>query len=231
VLKAQRLFGLRDFKIKVATPGWEDRLAETHRVLRAALAADRVTLRADANAGWSLAEAHDGMEICAAHGVGVLEQPLPEAHDPDLAWLAEQSSCALMVDESLLSYTDGESLIAGGGVQLFNIRIAKHGGLLPALRLAGLALGNGLDVQLGCLVGQTSILTAAELAFLQVCPRVRFVEGALGTWLLRSDIARRGLRFGYRGRLRVPSGPGNGISVDSALIERLADSGPLIRRF
>ena len=64
-------------------------------------------------------------------------------------------------------------------------RIAKNGGLLPALRIARRALEAGLDLQLGCLVGETSLLSAAGLAFLQACPRVRFVEGAFGRFLLR----------------------------------------------
>jgi L-Ala-D/L-Glu epimerase len=221
-LRLQRWYGLRDFKIKVAIDGWEERLAQAAALLQRPLAAGRATLRADANGGWSLAAAHDALETLVAHGVSVLEQPLPEANDADLAWLAEQSRCGLMVDESLLSLEDGQRLIAGGGVGVFNIRLAKHGGLLPALRLAELALSSGVDVQLGCLVGETSVLTAAELAFLEICPRVRFVEGALGTRLLTRDVVRASLRFGYRGRLRARPGFGSGVRVQREVVAAVA---------
>ena len=105
---------------------------------------------------------------------------------------------------------------------MFNIRIAKNGGLMPALRIARVALANGLDVQLGCLVGETSILTAAGIAFLEACPQVRFVEGAFGLLLLRQDVVRRPIRFGWRGRIRRPKAFGLGVEVDAQALERLA---------
>ena len=94
------------------------------------------------------------LTILERGGVCALEQPLPDVHDADLPYLAEQTHCDLIADESLLTIEDAQRLIDGGGVRVFNIRIAKNGGLLPALRIARLALAAGLDVQLGCLVGE-----------------------------------------------------------------------------
>lgn len=222
LLRLQRLAGLRDFKLKVAIAGWEERLDWACQVLGPALARKTATLRVDANAGWSLAEVADALPLLEDRGVCALEQPLPDTHDADLGYLAEQSSCDIIADESLLTLDDGQRLIAGGGVKIFNIRIAKNGGLMPALRLARLALTHGLDVQLGCLVGETSILTAAGLAFLEACPRVRFVEGAFGTWLLRRDVTTRTIRFGLGGRIRPRPGYGLGVTVDAAALDALA---------
>lgn len=224
----QRLYGLRDFKLKVAVAGWEERLARTHRVLRRALAAHRVTLRVDANAGWSLAEAAEALEVLEQHGVCALEQPLADVHDGDLPYLAERTACDLIVDESLLTLDDAHRLIRGGGVKVFNIRLAKNGGLLPALRIARTVLAAGLDVQLGCLVGETSILSAAGIAFLEACPKVRFVEGAYGPFLLRHDVVRRPVRFGYGGRIRPRAGFGLGVDVDPGRLERLAADRPRV---
>lgn len=212
-LRIQRCYGLRDFKLKVAVHGWQDRLRWTAELLKPALDRKQATLRVDANGGWSLAEAHEAVELLDACGVCCLEQPLSEAHDGDLKWLSEQTSCDLMVDESLVTVEDAARLIEAGGVKVFNIRIAKHGGLLPALRIARQALAAGLDVQLGCLVGETSLLTAAGIHFLELCPRARFVEGAFGRILLRDDITRRSIRFGYGGRVRPPKGDGLGVDV------------------
>ena len=94
-------------------------------------------------------------------------------------------------------------------MRVFNIRLAKNGGLLPALRIARLALSAGVNVQLGCLVGETSILSAAAVGFLETCPAVRFVEGAFGKLLLREDVVRRPIRFGRRGRSRRTSAWGS----------------------
>lgn len=224
-LRLQRWAGLRDFKLKVAVDGWEERLAWAAEVLRPT--PGRVTLRVDANGGWSLAEATEALPVLEQHGVCVLEQPLPETHDDDLPYLAERTSCALMADESLLTVEDAQRLIAAGGVRVFNVRIAKHGGLLPALRIAGLALTAGLDVQLGCLVGETSILSAAGVAFLEICPRVRFVEGSYGRFLLKDDVCRGSVHFGLGGRMAARRGRGLGVEVDPERVTRLTPERPV----
>jgi L-alanine-DL-glutamate epimerase-like enolase superfamily enzyme len=226
LLRLQRLYGLRDFKLKVAVAGWEERLAWAYRVLRRGLERRRITLRVDANGGWSLAEAHAALGLLEEHGVCALEQPLSDAADEDLPWLAEQTRCDLAVDESLLTIRDAERLIQAGGVRVLNIRIAKNGGLMPALRIARLALNNGLDLQLGCMVGETSILTAAGLSLLEACPKVRFAEGAFGKWLLREDVVRRPIRMRWGGRPRVPRSFGLGVEVDPKALERLAVERP-----
>lgn len=220
LLRLQRCYGLRDFKLKVAVPGWQERLAWAHAVLRRALARERVTLRVDANAGWSLAEARAALPLLERCGVCAVEQPLSDAADDALPGLAAQTRCDLVADESLITDGDARRLIAAGGVRVFNIRIGKNGGLMPALRLAHQALSAGLDVQLGCLVGETSVLAAAGVAFLEACPQVRFVEGAFGPWLLREDIVRRPVRFGCGGRIAPRRACGLGIEVDPAALER-----------
>lgn len=231
LLRLQRLYGLRDFKLKVAVEGWQQRLEWAYHALKRPLEQQRATLRVDANGGWSLAEAHEAATMLEHFGVCALEQPLPEAADDDLPWLAEQTNCDLIADESLITVNDAQRLIKTGGVRVLNVRIAKNGGLMPALRIAHLALANELDVQLGCLVGETSILSAAGIAFLEACPQVRFAEGAFGKWLLRKDIARRPVRFGYGGRIRDRRTLGLGVDVDPQALQRLAVERPRTLQF
>lgn len=222
ILRAQRIYGLRDFKMKVAMPGWEDRLRRVHGILGRALRDGRATLRVDANSAWTIDQALAAAPLLEKYGVSVLEQPMPRDDDGQLPLLDEKTQLDLMADESLVTPLDAYRLIEQNAIRVLNIRIAKVGGLLPALRMAHLALTNDLDVQLGCLVGETSLLTAAGSAFLQVCPQVRFLEGAFGRRLMRADITRPPLRFGYGGRLAAPRGPGLGVKVDEAALERLA---------
>ncbi len=221
-LRLQRFYGLADFKLKVAIAGWEDRLRWAYAVLRPALASGRATLRVDANAGWSLHEAVEAADELEAFGVSGLEQPLPDSDDDDLPYLAQQTKVALIADESVITLQDAERLLRGGAVRVFNLRLAKNGGLIPALRIARLALAAGVDVQLGCLVGETSILSAAGVAFLEACPRVRYAEGALGRWLLKDDVTRRSVCFRRGGRAPNLRGPGWGVNVDPTALERLS---------
>jgi muconate cycloisomerase len=122
---------------------------------------------------------------------------------------------------------DARRLIELGVADVFNIRISKCGGLLPSLRLAALARRENVDIQLGCMVGETSILSAAGLRFLQVCPGVRWAEGCFGSFLLTDDVTTKGLRFGYGGRPpRLSPRSGLGIRVEPARLDRLAADPP-----
>ena len=221
-LRLQRLYGLRDFKLKVAVDGWEQRLEWAYRQLQRPLEQGRATLRVDANGGWTPEQARAALPALERCGVCAIEQPLGDHEDAELLALAEQTSCDLIADESLLTIADAKRLIDGGGVQVLNVRLAKNGGLMPSLRIARMALTAGLDVQLGCLVGETSILTAAGIAFLEACPNVRFVEGAFGSFLLRADVVRRPIRFGLGGRIRPRRSFGLGVDVDTHALDRLA---------
>lgn len=221
LLRVQRWYGLRDFKIKVATPGWEQRLEWAYRILRPAIESGRATLRADANGAWTFEEAVEHIPTLRLYGVCALEQPLSDQHDHLLPALRRAAPIDLIADESMVTIEDAARLIDDGAAQVLNIRIAKNGGLMPALRLAKLALQNGIDVQLGCLVGETSILSAAGIAFLECCPNARFVEGSFGRLLLRVDVTRRPIRFGRGGRINPRTGYGLGLSVDESLVAKL----------
>src|SRR5690606_34294275 len=116
------------------------------------------------------------------------------------------SPIALMADEALLTLDDAEELIDRKAVRWFNIRISKNGGLIPAIKLAILARRHQLFYQLGCMVGETSILSAAGRWFLQLVPNVRFAEGSFGKFLLTDDVVPKSLRFGFGGRWRPMTG-------------------------
>lgn len=228
MLWLQRLLGLVDFKIKVATEGWEERLAWAYEYLKGPLAAGKVTLRADANGVWQLSEAHDAVDLLGPMGVSVLEQPMPESLDEDLPWLAEHTHLHLMADESLVTLEDAKRLLESRATRVLNIRLAKVGGLLPALRMARMAYHYKADVQLGCLVGETSLLSAAGIAFLEMCPRIRFVEGSFGNYLARGDVTRKRIQFGYRGKITRLRGFGLGVNVNERAVERWAAERPTI---
>ena len=127
-----------------------------------------------------------------------------------------------MPDESLLTVEDAERLADQGAIDGINIRIGTCGGFLPSLRLAQFAHQRGLTIQLGCTVGETSVLSAVARRFLELVPGVRFAEGNFGTLLLSADVCGRPLRFGYGGRVRSLAGFGWGLNVDTTRLETLA---------
>ena len=228
-LRMMRLLAFRDYKLKVGADPARDEanLAEVNRQLGRGLkrrrGPTRRTLRVDANGAWDLEEAVRRAETLARWNVIAVEQPLAKGNEDALADLRRRTSVPIMLDESLLTLPAAERLVAGGQVDLFNIRISKNGGLVQSLRLAHLARQRGLDFQLGCMVGETGVLSAAGRVFLELVGRtVRFSEGSYGRFLLRSDVTRERLSFGYGGFVRAMTGPGLGVHVQMRKVRGVA---------
>jgi len=112
-------------------------------------------------------------------------------------------------------------LIAGGACTAANVRISKCGGLVAAFNRARQALDAGLTLQLGCQVGESSLLSAAHLRLAQAVQPVTYAEGCFGLFLLREDPGVPLLQFGRGGRPPpVPVGPGLGVTVDENVLQR-----------
>jgi len=217
-----RLGMIRHFKLKVGDVDDQPRLEATVRALRRGLDRRSVTLVVDANGAWNLGQATEKLRAWEGLPITCVEQPLQKDAGPDWAALAAATRLPLMADESLVTAEDAEALIAQDGASWFNIRISKNGGLIPAMRLSAMARRHNVSYQLGCMVGETSVLSAAGRWFLQMVPGVRFAEGSYGRFLLRDGVVRRPLRFSLGGRWQPVGGSGLGIEVEAERLERLA---------
>jgi muconate cycloisomerase len=211
----QRLFGLREIKLKLSR---ESSNAAVRRVRR--LVGRRVELRADLNMDWTLGEALARMPVLAKLGIRSFEQPLPADDLAGLARLGAETGLGVIADESLTTRASLAELIVRSACTGVNVRISKCGGLLAALARCHEALAAGLDVQLGCQVGESSLLSSAQLRLAAAVGRVRFAEGCFGRRLLRVDPASPVLQFDFGGRPPVlPRGAGLGVTLDE---EKLA---------
>src|SRR5690606_27382770 len=124
----------------------------------------------DANGAWTLDQAIARLTALPLDAIACVEQPLARVDDRHLPALKQSVPVDIMPDESLVTLEDADRLINAGAADFFNIRLSKNGGLLPALKLVHLARRHGLKYQLGCMVGETSILSAAGRRFLEVAP-------------------------------------------------------------
>jgi muconate cycloisomerase len=211
----QRLFGLREIKLKLSRASSE---AQVRRVRR--LCGPRVELRADVNMDWTLPEALARMPELARLGIRSFEQPLPADDLDGLARLGAETGLGVMADESLTTRASLAGLIARSACTAVNVRISKCGGLVAALARSDEALAAGLEVQLGCQVGESSLLSSAQLLLAAAVGRVRHAEGCFGRRLLRADPASPVLQFGFGGRPPArPAGPGLGVTIDAQRLE------------
>jgi muconate cycloisomerase len=225
-VRMMRWYGLRDFKLKVGYDGDRQRVETVVRVLRDSLG--RITtLRLDANGAWTFEEAIARLSALPLDRIACVEQPMPRSNDSDLPRLKATLPVNLMPDESLVTLDDAERLTAIGAADRFNIRLSKNGGFLPALKLVHLARRCGLKYQLGCMVGETSILSAAGRRFLENAPGVDFAEGSYGRFLLTDDVVTRPVQFGCGGKPVSLPGAGWGIHVIPEKLRQLCSCSPI----
>lgn len=211
-----RLYGLRDVKVKVEGPsGAGVRLARR-------LLGPHAHLRVDCNMAWTRQEAPARMLEMSRQGVESFEQPLVADDVDGLARLAADTGLAIMADESVHDAASLERLIEARACASFNVRIAKCGGLVASLARCRRVLEAGFGLQIGCQVGETSQLSAAQMILVRTLgERVQHIEGCYGERLLRSDPVRPLLQFRRGGAPpAAPRGPGFGTAVDPAVLQR-----------
>ena len=226
-IRRMRCFGLRDFKMKVGGPDDNARVAAAVDALGSSLTGGKTTLRLDANGGWDLPTARKRLADWERLHITCVEQPLEKGRQAELTELHRATTIELMHDESLVTYTDAESLVIDQVADWFNLRLSKNGGFIETMRLVGLARQHKVRCQLGCMVGETSILSAAGRRFLECVPDIEFAEGSYGRFLLKTDVTRRPVSFGYGGKPRPIPGLGWGVDVDTDRLKSLAQRPPI----
>jgi muconate cycloisomerase len=219
-LAAWRLWVYRfhQIKVKVGIAGQDD-VTRLRRIRRRV--GPKVDLRVDANEAWPAAEAIERIRALEPFGISAVEQPVPHAEAAALEKVRQQVKVPIMLDESLCSRIDAERAIASKTCDLFNLRLSKCGGFIPTLRLAQLARQHYLGYQLGCQVGETAILSAAGRAFAASVGRLRYVEGSYDRHLIREALATEDITFRWGGWAPALTGPGLGIIVNPAALERV----------
>ena len=161
------------------------------------------------------------MNQLAALGIHMFEQPIAAADLEGLARVVRETGLGVMADESLNDRASLDRLIAQQACTAVNVRISKCGGLVAAYNRCRQALAAGLTLQVGCQVGESSVLSAAQLLLLTAVRDVTYAEGCFGQRLLNQDPASPLLQFGYGGRPpALPTGPGLGVIIDEFLLRQ-----------
>ena len=181
--------------LKIKLGGSTDDGGDAARIAAVRAAAPRATLIVDANEGWTEDSLPAHLEACAAAGVVLVEQPLPEGRDQALAGL--RRPIPVCADESV---HDRASLAAlAGKYDAINIKLDKTGGLTEALAMADAATARGYAIFAGCMVATS--LSMAPAMLLAQAARFADLDGPL---LLAKDRV-PGLR--YEGSLIYPPEP------------------------
>ncbi len=186
------------YKIKLARPEDIDKL----RYLRSL---SKAPFRVDVNEGWTYDETLALLPELKALGVRILEQPLPREAWEEMAALKAQSPVPLFADESCQGESD--VLRCQAAFHGIVVKLAKCGGLTPALRMLRGARASGLESMLSSM-NECTIGTAAMV---HLSPAADFLD-ADGPLLLAADQA-SGLHFSPAGTVGITEAPGLGISL------------------
>jgi L-alanine-DL-glutamate epimerase-like enolase superfamily enzyme len=210
---------MRFIKLKVGT----DADLETLRLARDALG-DEVDIRVDANSAWTPSEAMARLREMEPYRISAVEQPVAKADFAGLKQVSEAVRIPVIADESLCNEDDARRLIDLKACRIFNLRLSKCGGLGAATRIRRMAEAAGILCQLGCHVGETSILSAAGRQFALTGPDLSYVEGSFSPYLLVRDVVSQPVAFNGGGMADELPGPGLGIEVLSKALDELAVS-------
>jgi len=221
--RAMGEFGIRVLCMKSGHPkGWREDV-RNFRIIRKAVGAD-VALGMDPNTGWTVAETFRVLDALKDDRVDYLEQPV-KRHD--LAGMAAIRRAAtgvpLMADESCGSAQDAHAIVAAEAADVLCIKLYKHGGITPALKIAAIAEAANLKINCGGLAVLSQLEAAAGAHFYasrhesRVMPAGEFIFG-LG--VVGPDPIVPETDFVIKdGQVVPPSRPGFGIAVDEAALD------------
>jgi muconate cycloisomerase len=212
--RAKRAQGFDFFKLKIGVKQIGAEIAAAHAVRKALPGA---TLCADANCGLTLAAARRYAERTRDADLMFIEQPLPADDAAGLKALARATKTPIGMDESIQSLAD-IAAVKRAGAKGVSLKLIKLGGFRGAIAAGRLCRKLGLKINVAAKIAETSVGTAAAVHLGCAVPNVAWGV-SLTNLYLAEDIVRRpiALRDGF---VALPDGPGLGVEVDEAAVER-----------
>lgn len=198
--------GFRCLKVKLGL-NYEEDLARLH-ALRS-ICPENVTIRVDANQGYTLEQTTDLLHALHALNLELVEQPLVREEDHQMIVLPHEARQRMAADESLICPSDALRLSNGMPFGIWNIKLMKCGGITGALTIADIAEMTGIELMWGCM-DESVISIAAALHTAYACSQTRYID-LDGSFDLSRDTAHGGfiLSDGY---LHILDEPGLGVT-------------------
>jgi L-Ala-D/L-Glu epimerase len=207
--------GFRSAKIKVGGSIEADR--DRVAAVRAAVG-NAMKLRIDANC---LYDADTSLKLCAmvrSYDLQLFEQPAPKEDIAGLARVRREGGIPVMADETI---SDHESLIAvikAGAADYVKFGIKQAGGILRSARMLATAEAAGIP----CVIGHGFGLDPSTIAEIMVAASSRNVVPGLecvGPLKVTDTVTKTRLDIS-NGKLALPQGPGLGLELDPAKLEK-----------
>ena len=166
--------GYRALKIKCGISVEED-IEKLHKVRERV--GREVEIYVDANQGYDIQSALRFIRAVDSLGIEFIEQPCDKRKPDAFSVLRERSggTVPLMADEAILGPEDVLRLIKAGGADLYNIKLAKTGGIWRARQLDAVAAAAGSATMVGCM-DEAGLGIAAALHMALSSTNVRYAD-------------------------------------------------------
>lgn len=223
--KAVDQFGIRVLCMKAGHPkGWRED-AKNFRAIRRAVG-DDISFGMDPNMGWTVSDTLLALRDLQPDRVDYIEQPIDRRDLTGMA-LIRASGCGvpLMADEACGSVRDAYDIALANAADVLCIKLYKHGGITPGLKIAAIAQAANLKINCGGLAVQSQLEAAAGTHFYASRPADRVMpagEFIFGLGVNGDDPLVPETDFRVRdGMVTVPTGPGLGVTIDERVLDRL----------
>lgn len=211
-VRARGAAGINRFQVKVGNDPYED--AQRTRAVVAACPDDAVIV-ADSNGGWNVQAGIIAVREMAGLNIYV-EQPCRDT--ADCALVQQMSSLPLVMDESVTNSAELYRAKYEAGAGSVNIKLARVGGITPAVRMRDQAQDLGMTICIEDVWGGD--VTSAAVAHVAASTRADALMHAsfFNDWT-KEHVAGYVPRSSH-GRGQIPQGAGLGITVDASMLDR-----------
>jgi L-alanine-DL-glutamate epimerase-like enolase superfamily enzyme len=206
--------GFQAIKVKLGTT--KDLDVERIKSIRAVIGND-LPIRVDANQGWDYHTAINTLKELEQYGIEYCEQPIAHWDYENLKRVRQSTSIAIMADESLFDHHDAFKLAVGGCCDYFNIKLAKSGGILNALKINSVAESAGIKCMLGCMT-ETRLGLSAAAHVVSAKSNIPYAD-LDGYLFMKEDPIIGGAQYTV-GEIAVSDEPGHGADMDPAFLKK-----------
>ncbi len=207
--------GFTAFKIKVGIDTPESDAARTRAICKIL---SGLLISADANQGFSPAQALDYVRAVEGSGLSFFEQPV-EAHDlAGMAAVAAATEIAIGADEGIHSLDDIARHHERKAARGVSLKAIKLGGIRAVVAAGRLCERLGMSVNISCKTGESSVACAAALHAASVIPNIAWgltlTHSALGEDVTAQPVPTA------NGHVDSLNRPGLGVEVDEDRVRR-----------
>lgn len=180
---------------------------------------DGVSLRIDANQGWTAKQAIAVIDRLADADVPIelVEQPVPADDIRGMVRVTQRTAVPILADESVYSLPEAVRLIREGGCDAINIKLMKSGGIGETVAIARVAERFGVSCMMGSMMEcRVGVDAAAHVA--AAVRNITMVD--LDTPTMYEDEPVRGSVRYSGARILLGEAPGLGVTAVDGVVWR-----------